>query len=171
MTLLAALTLGVLVLSSAASASRAGEATARGKLLFCTSGPLGGYQPFPPPSDFESEFAIAVVEINAPGETGDAAVTQFSLFDRAGRETKLKRVVSVEDFNELHVPGNGNFAYYMHPPHSGGTQPWNGTLLAGMNQLRIRVSLPRGPYEVPQRCAVRFGRYLIEGPYDGSVST
>jgi hypothetical protein len=161
---------GIVFGLSAVALSSAAENTAAAKLLFCSSGTIG-WQPISPPAGFESEFAEAVVEINNSTQIKDATVTRFSVFDQSQKETTFKRVVSIEDFNELHVPGQGSFAYYMHPPHAGGTQPWNGTLLSGMTQLRIRVSFARGPVGPIRRCSITFGPYVIDGPSDGMWST
>jgi len=80
---------------SAASKSEAGNGTA--KSLFCGYGSVG-FMPDPLPPGFETQFAVAVVEIDSPSETRDAAVSGFVLFDEAGKTTESKRVVSVEVF-------------------------------------------------------------------------
>ena len=163
----AGLSVAILLGLSPATVSAAAERTSVAKLLFCATGSVG-LRPIPPPPGFETDFAEAVVEINSSARLEGATVTRFSLTDRDGHVTSFARLVSIEDFNELRVPGQGSFAYYLRPPHAGGTQPWNGTLLGGMTQLRIRVSLPPNSFHDFRTCSLTFGPYATEGPTDGA---
>ena len=87
--------------------------------VFCTHGSIGLIPSSPPPG-FESEFAVVVVQIDSPREIANAAVSEFALFDAAGKETKFNRVVAVEEFHRAHVATEGSFAHYL---NSGGTLP------------------------------------------------
>lgn len=152
---------------SAATKSEAESATA--KSLFCAHGPYRGLTRNPPPPEFYSEFAVAVVEIDSPNETRNVSVSGFVLFDKTGKATKSKRVVSVEEFNRPRVATEGEFAYYLNPgDNPDDTRPWNGTLPAGKIRLRIRVELVKAPLTYPVRYRVRVGRRVIEGPVDGA---
>ena len=132
------------------------------KSLFCAFGGIG-MTPIHPPPGFESEFAVAVVEINSPSETSNVAVSDFVLLDQAGKATKIKRVVEVEEFNRPRLPTEGIDAYYLNP---GGTRPWNGTLPVGRIRLRIKVALLEVP-DMPVRFRLKIGQYTIEGPVNG----
>ena len=124
--------------------------------------------PIPRAPGFESEFAVAVVEINSPRKTTHAAVSDFVLFDRAGRATKLKRVVEIDVFEER-VATEGLFAYSLNTT-SNATRPWDGTLPAGRIRLRGRVALVAVPVD-PVRFKLTIGRYVIGGLVDGSWAT
>ena len=137
-------------------------ANSNAKSLFCAFGGIG-MTPIHPPSGFESEFAVAVVEINSPRETPNVVVSDFVLFNQAGKATRFKRVVAVEEFDRARIPAEGIDAYYLNP---GGTRPWNGTLPAGKIRLRIKVALPEDP-GMPVRFRLRIGQYIIEGPVNG----
>jgi hypothetical protein len=67
------------------------------------------------------------------------------LLDQADNATKLKRVVTVEIFDETRIATEGTFAFYLNTASYSGTRPWNGTLPAGRIQLRIRVALVEAP--------------------------
>ncbi len=97
----------------------------------------------------------------------NVAVSDFALFDDAGKATKLKRVVEAEEFDRGWVGTVGEFAYYLNP---GGTRPWNGTLPIGKIRLRIRVALVERPVH-PVRFKLTLGPYVIEGPVNGSWPT
>jgi hypothetical protein len=90
-------------------------------------------------------------------------VSDFALFDQAGKATKFKRVVEVEEFDRPRVPTEGIDAYYLNP---GGTRPWNGTLPAGKIRLRITVALLGEP-GMAVRFRLKMGQYSIEGPVNG----
>jgi hypothetical protein len=164
--------LGALLVLSACTiqpaAVQPAEADENAKSLFCAFGGVG-LVPIQRPPGFESEFAVAVVEINSPRKTTHAAVSDFVLFDQAGRATKIKRVVSVEVFDETRVASEGLFAYYLNTT-SNATHPWDGTLPAGRIRLRVRVALVGVPV-APIRFKLMIGRYVIEGPVDGSWPT
>jgi hypothetical protein len=146
------------------------EAAANAKSLFCAFGSVGT-TPIPRPPGFESEFAVAVVEINSPRKTANVAVSDFVLFDQEGRAMKLKRVVKVEEFDAPpHPATEGLFAYYLNAGSSA-TQPWNGTLPAGRIRLRIRVALVDAPIAPPVRFKLMIGGHVIEGPVDGDWPT
>lgn len=151
----------------AAVGRTAGDADARA--LFCAYGSVA-VLPVPLPPGFESQFAVAVVEINNPSQTKHVAVSDFVLFDQAGKQTGFKRVVKVEEFNQPRIATEGAFAYYLNTTKASGTRPWNGTLSAGKTRLRIRVALAEAPV-IPVRFRLNIGRYVIEGPVDGSWPT
>jgi hypothetical protein len=104
------------------------------KSLFCAFGGVE-FNPVPQPPDFESQFAVAVVEINSPVEIRNVAVTNFVLFDRDGKVTKLKRVVKVDVFDakpfDAEPRSEGIDAYYMDPKGFGVIRPWDGTFAGG----------------------------------------
>ncbi len=116
----------------------------------------------PTPPDFESQFAVAVVEINSTKETANLAVSDFVLLDQTGKATKFKRVVEVEVFDRPRVATEGSYAYYLNP---GGTRSWKGILPAGKIRLRIKVALTSIPAH-PVRFRLTIGPYVIEGPVD-----
>jgi hypothetical protein len=134
--------------------------------LFCAHGSIG-MRPNPLPRGFETQFAIAVVEIQSPTEVSNVAVTEFSLFNKDGQETKLKRVIEVEEFARTSVAGEGSFAYYLNP---GGTRPWDGRLPARTVQLRVRAALLETPMQ-PVRFRLVIGTNVIEGKVDGRWQT
>jgi hypothetical protein len=134
------------------------------KPLYCAFGGIG-MQPIHPPPGFESEFAVAVVEINSPSETANVTVSDFVLFDQAGKATKFKRVVEVGEFVRTRVATEGEAAYYLNP---GGTNPWTGILPAGKIRLCIKVALFKEPI-APVRFRLKIGPYIIEGPVNGGA--
>lgn len=144
------------------------EADQNAKPLFCAFGGIG-LAPNPRPPGFESEFAVAVVEINSPRKSAHAAVSDFVLFDQAGKATKLKRVVSVDVFGETRVATEGTFAYYLNSASSA-THAWDGTIPTGRIRLRVRVALVGVPV-APVRFRLTIGQHIIEGPVDGSWPT
>ena len=123
--------------------------------------------PIPRPPGFESEFAVAVVEINSPRKTKNVAVSDFVMFNEAGKATKLRRVVEVEVFDRPRVATEGLFAYYLNPisASANSTRPWDGALPAGRIRLRVRVALVEAPI-APVRFKLTLGQYVIEGPVD-----
>jgi hypothetical protein len=151
----------------AAGPAKAGK---NAKPLFCAYGSLVGFRPIPPPPRFESEFAVAVVEINSSKPYASVTVSDFTLFDQAGMAIKAKRVVSVEEFDEPKYPGLGRWAYYMNTAKNGHTRPWNGVLPAGRIRLRVRVAFAEPPI-APVRFRLTVGRHAIEGRVDGGWPT
>ena len=145
------------------------ETSPNARSLFCAYGSVE-FVPASPPPGFESQFAVAVVEIDSPRETTNVAVSDFALFDRAGKATKLERVVKVQVFDPTRTASDGTFAYYVNETSGGGTHPWDGTLPAGRIRLRIRVALAEEPF-APVRYRLTVGPYTIEGPVDGSWPT
>jgi hypothetical protein len=143
------------------------------KLFFCAYGSIG-VKPRPLPPGFETQFAVAVIEINGSFvDMTNAPAPDIMLFDQAGKVTKTKRVISVEVFDEPYVAGEGNFAYYLNTDPRGRTRSWNGTLPGGMIHLRVRVALATQDYlrAVPGRCSVTLGPYKGEGQVDGEWPT
>jgi hypothetical protein len=144
-----------------------GTATA----LFCAFGSVAGI-PVPTPAGFESEFAVAVVEIRSAVAMTNVPVSDFVLLERHGRTTAMKRVVEVDvfepkPFTQARAGHEGIFAYYLNP---GRTHAWDRTLPAGTIRLRIRLALKSAPLE-PERFRLRLGPYVIEGPIAGSWPT
>jgi hypothetical protein len=137
-----------------------------GKSLFCAHGSIG-MRPNPLPPGFETQFAVAVIEIQSSTEVTNAAVSEFSLFNKDGQETKLKRVVEVEELLRTLVAGERTQAYYL---NAGGTRPWDGRLPARTVQLRVRVALMETPVS-PVRFRLVIGTSVIEGKVDGRWPT
>lgn len=162
----------VLVASSAylqagqVPATAAAEGPAGAKALYCAYGGIS-HVPLSPPPGFETQFAVAVVEINSPAEIANVTVSDFALFDRAGQVTKFKRVVMVEEFDRARIATEGEAAYYLNP---GGTRTWNGTLPAGRIRLRVRVALLERPI-APVRFQLTLGRQVVEGPVNAEWPT
>ena len=154
--------LAVMTVTSCSS----GHAVSGAKPLFCM---YGGVEvvPDPLPPGYETQFAIAVVEIDSQHEASGLAVTDLELLDKDGAATKLKRVVEVEVFERPRVATEGEFAYYLNP---GSTRPWNGTLPVGKIEIRVRVALERAPV-APVRFRLVLGPHMIEGRVDGSWPT
>jgi hypothetical protein len=137
------------------------------KALLCVYGGVS-MRPISPPPGFDSEFAVAVVEINSPSETKNAAVSDFVLLDRTGRATKFKRVVNVEQFNGT-LETKDSYKYF-NPIYGDGTRSWNGTLPVGRIRLRVRVALVNEPI-APVSFRLVIGRYVIKGPVNGAWGT
>jgi hypothetical protein len=145
------------------------------RMLFCAFGGVGMVPASPPPG-YESEFAVAVVEINSPGEDREVAVSGFDVLDPAGKVTPMKRVMRVERFTRSGSAGDpasglGWAAYYLNTDAAHPDGEWDGVLPAGDVRLRIRVALPRDPGAIGGRCRVRLGIYDIDGPSDAEWPT
>ncbi len=162
---------GALIASSAVTGALAKKPeviNSKSKLLFCANGSIG-QMPLQPPPALESQFAVAVVEIDSPRKLINAAVSDFVVFDQAQKATKLKRVVKVEEFDDYSsATQNDLFAHYM---DGAKTRPWDGTLPAGIIRLRVRVALVDDPMAYPGRCRLTVGPYVIEGSLNGSWPT
>jgi hypothetical protein len=155
-----------LLLAGASLASPQAQGTATA--LYCEFGGVG-ITPTPVPPGYERYFAVAVVEIDSPNETKNVEVSDFSMFEEGGAETKLKRVGEVEEFNRVRLPTQNDGAYYMNP---GGTRPWNGILPAGTIRLRVRVALVKEPVFFNRgRFRLTIGSYVIEGPVNAEWPT
>jgi len=131
------------------------------KPLFGAYGSVG-VVPRNPPPDFESWFAVAVVEVDSPAEIAKVALADLELTDRAGRVVKYKRLVSVEEFNRVRVATEGECAYWT---NAGGTRPWDGTLPRGSIRLRVRVALAAKPPQWDGGVAFKLilGQHVIAG--------
>ncbi len=143
-------------------------------VLYCTFGSVGVI-PRPRPAGFESEFAVAVVEIRSPVAMTNVRVSDFVLLERNGGTIGMKRVVQVdvfepEPFTQARAGQEGIDAYYRNPGPGNGTHAWDGTLPAGTIRLRIRLALKSAPSE-PERFRLRLGPYVVEGPVDGAWPT
>ena len=132
--------------------------------LFCAYGSIA-WIPASPPPGFESQFAVAVVEIHESQPIAHAAVSDFELIDRDGKAMKMKRVVSVQRFDEPSAGGEGEVAYYLNTADGSRSVPWDGTLGVGTTRLRVRVALP-GPPREPARYTLTVGPYTIAGACD-----
>jgi hypothetical protein len=139
------------------------------KALYCAYGGIG-MTPISPQTGFESQFAVAVIEIHSSRQTKNVAITDFVLLDRAGQATKLKRVVKVEEFNGPQGTTEGIWEHYLDAKEGDGTHLWNGTLPTGRIRLRVRVALIEAPI-APVSFRLKVGRYVIEGPVDASWGT
>jgi hypothetical protein len=135
-------------------------------MLYCAFGSVG----FAPAGHFP-EFGVTVIEINSPVQLRLVNVSNFLLLSDRSSAT-LKRVVSVEIFDEPYVRGEGNGAFYLDTKPGGHTRPWDGTLTPGMIHLRVKVEFNEGAREwAPDKCRVTIGPYVIEGPVDGRWPT
>jgi hypothetical protein len=166
--LLAALLLLTTATARGADELKPGYATM--KLLFCAYGSIG-LRPLHPPPGFETQFAVAVIEVNSSFDMPNAPEPDIMLFDQAGKPTKTNRVISVEVFDEPYVAGDGNFAYYLDTNPRGRTRSWNRTLPGGMIHLRVHVALATQDFLDFVRCRVTVGPYKVEGPVDGTWPT
>ncbi len=133
----------------AGSASDGGHA----KLLSCWYGGIGEV-PSPLPSGYETEFAVAEVEIESPKQEQHVTIPGFVIVDGSGKVTRMKRVVEVRVRDE----GRGE------------SWQWNGTLPVGTVHLVIEVSL-RGQPRLPSRCRVIVGPYIVQSTVDGEWPT
>lgn len=142
------------------------------KLLFCAYGGIGA-QPSPMPANFENQFAVAVVELNSSREVSQAPLPTLSLLYGERAALTTKRVISVEQFDEPYVRGEGNMAFYLNSNLRGHTVPWNRTIPGGMIHLRVRVALAtqQDSVLIPRACRVTLGPYSVQGPVDGSWPT
>ena len=158
--------LAVVLAGVSLSSTSAAITQSAGKSLFCAHGSIG-MRPNPLPPGYETQFAVAVVEIQSAMEVPNVGVTEFSLFNNDGKETKLKRVMEVEEFSRTPVADEGRFAYYL---NRGGTRPWDGKLPARTVPLRVRVALLETPMQ-PVRFRLVIGTNVIEGKVDGRWPT
>jgi hypothetical protein len=141
------------------------------KMLFCATGSVG-MRPLHPPPGFETEFSVAVVEINSAKEVRNVRVVDFVVFDAADKASVTKRVLSVERFTRRDASTGAYFAYYLNDDAVDQSGPWDGTLPAGDIRLRIRVALVRDPGgDIPGRCRLQVGPYRIGGRVDGRWPT
>jgi hypothetical protein len=154
-----------LLASVSLSSTSAAITQSAARPLFCAHGSIG-MRPNPLPLGYETQFAVAVVEIRSSTEVANVAVTEFSLFNTDGKETKLKRVIEVEELASSLVAGERTFAYYL----NAGARPWNGKLPSKAVQLRVRVALLDAPMS-PVRFRLVIGTNVIEGKVDGSWAT
>lgn len=139
-------------------------ANANTALLFCAYGSTNFIR-----RGDESQFAVAVVEVNSQTPSKNVSVSNLELLSQAGTVTQMKRVISVEEFDAPpRDEKDGQFAYYIHNTE---TRPWNGMLPAGTIRLRIRVSLDKDPRAELGRCRVTISEYKIEGPVSGTWAT
>lgn len=137
------------------------------KLLFCASGSGNIVGP-----GLDSEFAVAVVEVNNSRLLPNAPLPEVTLLYEGGKTIGTKRVVSVDVFDEPFVPGESDFAFYLNTDQRGHTHRWDGTLPLGMVHLRVRVALQTQSLEsMPKSCRVRIGPSMIEGPAEGIWAT
>jgi len=132
--------------------------------LFCAHGGVG-LVPDPLPSGYETQFAVAVVEIESPAIAKNVSISGFTLYDKTGVATKMKRVVKAETFDEPSVAGQGFAAYYLNTAGKSRSKPWDGTLPAGKTRLRVRVALENDPIAAV-RYTLDLGSYAISGPCD-----
>lgn len=120
-----AVLLVLLCWSIASAATDTRTRTGSAKMLFCADGSIG-MRPNPLPPEYETEFAVAVVEIDSPMDVSDAAVSNFVLFDQAAKRTYLKRVVKVENVDAITRDADGSYHYL--DSNALGARLWNGTL-------------------------------------------
>jgi hypothetical protein len=139
------------------------------KAVFCAFGSIG-IQPLTKPPGFESQFATAVVEIDSPQKIEHADVTEFVLIEPDGKTTPMKRVITIERFEERPKPTEGKFAFYLNTEKGSRTRAWDGTLPAGKIRLRVDMALVDDPGN-PTEFRITVGGFTVEGPVDGSWLT
>jgi hypothetical protein len=151
------------------------ESAPTGTSLFCAYGGVG-MTPDPLPPDFETDFAVIVVELENPGPPLDGVtVLGAALLDETGAAiASLRRLDHVVVLPPPEAPGTalGIFAVYLNPD---GT-PFTGSLPTGRTRLRVRFSLDHGPSAMPARCRIRLGGVgssplVVEGTVNGSWPT
>lgn len=158
--------------SSSANAQQLFPDSAYVQMLYCEYGSVGP-RPAVLPPDFESEFAVAVIEVNSSETFKHVPLPTVTLFDSAGTAIRTKRIISVEDFNEVYVRGDGNATFYAQTNPQGYSRPWDRNLPAGMVRLRVRVALATQSAinAFHGHCRVDLGPLRVEGPVDAEWPT
>jgi hypothetical protein len=139
------------------------------KMLFCVDGASGGLVPRIAPPGYDWWLAVAVVEVNSTAEVSNVAVGDFALLDEDRHQTKMRRLVQIDQFDApLSAEKERYIAYWL----NGDAHPWNGTVQKGITRLRVRVALdvplrqfpPMATPITKNRCTVKVGPYRVEGP-------
>ena len=169
------LLLGVLLCLSAfqpVAADESSPARVSMKLLFCANGSIGIEPSMQAQPGFESQLAVAVVEVNTSQKAIHSSLPQVTLLYDKEQSASTKRVISAEVFDEPFVAGETNMAFYLNTDRRGHTHPWDETLPIGMVHLRVRVALAmQSSLPMPKACRVKIGPYMVEGPIDGTWPT
>jgi hypothetical protein len=135
------------------------------RALFCATGGVGSV-PVPTPADFESRFAVAVVEIDSPSRL-ETLVPAFTVIAADGAPLTTRRVVEVERFDRVPSAAEGTHAFFL---NAGGTTAWDGVVPPGTMRLRIRIALENSP-AMPAVCRVDLGSagapLVVERDLDG----
>lgn len=153
----------------AAAGARPQAANSNAQMLFCGYWSYGATPR--PPANFESHFAVAVVEINSPTETENISVSDLSLFGEKGVVVAtMQRLLKVENFDEPYSADESTSKYYLSTDPTGRTHPWDGMLPAGKIRLRVGAALVEDPVGV-RGCRLTVGKYVIEGPTTFSLAT
>lgn len=143
-----------------ASTTRQTDVAGKSELLFCAYGP----ESFKPPGS--DVLAVAVVQVSSSKEMKGVSFSDFELLSGARTRIQIKRLLSVEKFEEFpRSEGDKDFGYYQ---FGGITQSWNGVLPAGTIALRIRAAFARDALRIALgRCSLKIARQTIEGAVDG----
>jgi len=129
--------------------------------IFCAYGGNGSWGP-----GIETQFAVAVLEIDARRASGSIDLSDFSIVSSDGTRTKASRLVEVDEFAKESAPQTEfRFGYYL---DSDAGRPWKGTIATGKMRIRARwalVARPQGEY--PMRFELNSNGRTIEGRVNG----
>jgi len=137
-------------------------------LLSCATGSIGQIpQPLPP--DYETQFAVAVIDVYSARPIPYAPLPTLKLVDQNLGVVVTKRVISIQGLNRhANLTRETN---YLALDDNGG-RPWNHALSQGMTRLRIRVALATQAYvSPPARCRIEMGPYNAERRVDAGWPT
>lgn len=138
-------------------------------MLFCAYWSYG-VTPRPAQANYESHFAVAVVEVNSPTEVDDVSVSSLSLYGAKDAViSPMQRLLKVENFDEPFATGESSQKYYLGTDPGGRSRPWDGTLPAG--KIRLRVSAAVADPTGALGCRITVGKDVIEGPVSFTLAT
>ncbi len=129
----------------------------KSRMLFCAYGSYSLQSP-----RYHPTVVVAVLDLYSERKLEAANVSEVALIARGGQESTMTRLVKVEIFGEPHLPHESYGEYYLDTNPAGATRPWTGVLPLGHVHLRIQPEVSNLPS--PERCRVKVGPYVIEGP-------
>lgn len=130
----------------------------KSSMLFCAYGSYSVVS-----KQYHPTVVVTVVDVYSERKLERGGISEVTLIASSGQATTMTRLVNVEVFGEPHLPHESYGKYYLDTNPSGTTRRWNGILPAGDIRLRIRAEVSNLASN-PERCRVRVGPYVIEGP-------